>query len=297
MDDEQFLHARIPNVKILILDSLMISTLKFLESLSNLVALSLHCDPHPDVTWNLKEISNYAPRLTHLHLEYLNESSRVLAEEFQHGNLRYLSLRIDHDNVTRFSPQKITNWTFPCLETACIHGIVHQEHADSIGKFISRHSKGLKGLDMGYRIYMTDYSPGLVPPNLWELFPALTRLGIHCSYISGGMELIRKERHSDVLPPLELLVHDGFSYHVDPTELASALRGLITKWNISRIVLTEPWDKVRNSTCSPFLEYQVILLYLGTEGRAKKFSQSFKMKRVPVVDSLLVPLQDALKDM
>jgi hypothetical protein len=169
MNDEQFLHSRIPNVKILLLDSLMISTLKFLKPLSNLVALSLHCDPHPDVTWNMKEISIYAPRLTHLHLEYLNEGSRLLVEEFQHNYLRYLSLRIDHESNIRFSYRKTMNWTFPCLETARIHGTVHQESANHITTFISRHLKGLKGLDIGYRIYMTDYSPGSIPSNLWDL--------------------------------------------------------------------------------------------------------------------------------
>jgi hypothetical protein len=183
MGNEQFLQTRIPQVKILILDSMPISTLKFLNPLSHLVALSLNYWNRPGMNCSMKEISNYAPRLTHLRLERLNEDARLLEEEFTHYNLRYLSLKILSYIGSAFSPRKIMNWTFPSLETVRIHGDIHLEHKESISKFIIRHEKGLHGLDV-----LIAYAPPL--NNLYGKSHLTCGIVVHISLNWGSTPII-----------------------------------------------------------------------------------------------------------
>jgi hypothetical protein len=245
MGNEQSLQTRIPHVKILILNSLEISTLKSLNPLSQLVAISLKCEDYPDMCWSMKEISNYAPRLTHLRLERLDEFSRLLAEDFMHYNLRYLSLKILYGTGRTFSPRKIMNWTFPSLETVHIRGDIHSEHKDSVSNFIIRHEKGLHGLDVLYRICTTSKQPlWEIPSDLWDRCPYLTQLGIHSHHLMLEIELLGTER-DPICPPLELFIQYGFDRrYIELSKLAILLKGLVKRWNVSKIVTSETWNKI-----------------------------------------------------
>jgi hypothetical protein len=265
MYDDQFLHARIPNVRILLLDSLEICTLNFLSPLSNLVALLLYCEAHPEMSWFMGDLSSYAPRLTHLQLECIETGSHLLTERFRHENLRYLSLTIKPSEGST-SPRKVLDWTFPSLETFRILGQAHEKSMDFMGGFLTRHARNLKGLDIGYHVLSEYNDAKQVPSDLWSLCPALTQFGIHSHYLSEGIErkveLLRKDRDPSVHPPLELLIHEVTSFFGDKSsKLINVLQRLIKSWNISRIIIEEPWNdfrtfigeswkKVRHLACS-----------------------------------------------
>ncbi|PVF95974.1 hypothetical protein CPB86DRAFT_787533 [Serendipita vermifera] len=279
MNKEQFLRSRIPNVEILILDPLIIASLKFLEPLSNLVALSLHADTYVKVTWRMNELSTYATNLTHLNLDYVIETSRFLSEEITHPSIRFLSLRMEYQYGI-FEHRKILNWKFPSLKTFRIHGVLHPEHGDSIKEFLSHHVNHLTGLDMEYRLFDGDtYIPGHIPSDLWNICPVLTSFGINFLHISKKFGLYGKERSSRTVPPLEFLLHGGFSdLFITPPELANLLHDLIARWKITKIISAEPWDtmEVLKSDLEEFLE-------------------EFERKDIPVVDHFNIKLQDAIE--
>ncbi|PVF95972.1 hypothetical protein CPB86DRAFT_875318 [Serendipita vermifera] len=278
-EDEQSLQRLIPNVRILLWDWPSFPSLKFLGPLSNLTALSLDCDKYADHAWSLEQLRVYTPRLTHLHLKHLNEMSRLLSEKFSHPTLRYLSLEIQHC-YDMTSCQDILNWTLPALETFRISGVVHPQHTGCINTFLFRHAKNLDGLDISYLIFdPPHYTPGHIPPNLWNICPKLTRMGITGRHIANKIELLGKEQGSHGSPSIELLHHGVFDdYEPELSELVSTYQGLIRRWNVARIVSADPWNT--------HLETGVEL-----------FRQLAEIEHIPIIDQFYVPIQDALEQL
>ncbi|PVF95653.1 hypothetical protein CPB86DRAFT_863471, partial [Serendipita vermifera] len=278
-EDEQSLQRQIPNVRILVWDCPWISSLKFLGPLSNLTALSLYSHEYTNSTWSMQQLRIYAVRLTHLHVQNLDEASKLLSEEFSHPNIRYLSLRIEYSRDMT-SHESVMNWTLPSLETLRIHGFVHPRIRKGINAFLFRHSEHLEGLDLEYLVFENlHFILAHIPPELWEICPNLTRLSIHCDLILQPIELLGRGRESHGWSSIELL-HYGVFNHCDlqVSDLASIYQDLIRRWNITRIISAKPWN--RHSMTG-----------------LKLFQQLAETEHIPITDHFHVPIEDVLREL
>ncbi|CAG8601602.1 2430_t:CDS:10 [Acaulospora colombiana] len=253
--------ARIPRVNVLILGPLTTRSLRALKPHSNLVVLSIGFSPEIPATWSMEELSTCAPRLSHLHLEDVHKNLRLLSNQLVHSNLRYLSLLTtswgEHDSPI--------NWTFPSLQTLVIHGKLHRPSHKVINDFISRHGKGLTGLDIGYRLSGEDYlTLGDLPPTLWDTCPHLSVFGMDAFNIFTDFkfELLRKARDKDNSPSIELLLHKLSEYPQRLYQPTRFLQGLKDRWNVTNFIHPSPWAE------------QISLKEIQSLGRPKNAVQS-----------------------
>jgi hypothetical protein len=259
IDDERYFYTRIPNVKILIMGNFLMASLKYFKPLSNLVALSLDYDGSRKSKWHMKELSIYAPQLTHLQIRYLFGGSVLLSEKFTHYNLRYLKLEFFHSSEGS-SSEKLVDWTFPLLQTFIIQGSVQPMAQEFVYGFITRHGKNLIGLDISYCGFHGPrlLSPFLLPSDLWEVCPSLHALGITSHHLlSKNNELLEKSRSTSACSSLGLLI-DRFMFQFDfrPSQMVSVLKDLIRRWKIGKVVTAESWNLVQfNPAVSDQFQY------------------------------------------
>jgi hypothetical protein len=247
MSAEQYLNNLIPNVNILGLDPLLTSSLRFLVPLSNLVALSLNCGSPPEGVWSMRELTICAPRLTHLDLTHLRENSRLLSENITYFNLLYLRLELFYHEET-LSPQNFMNWTFPCLQTLIIRGALDPLCEDFVNTFITRHARGLIGLDIDYHFCdkaSLVYTPGHIPSILWDICPEINAFGISSYHIFKNIDFL-KEARKNKYSSIQLLIHDYDTEFTPLSKLVGLLQGLVEIWNVSKVIIAEPWNDVSN---------------------------------------------------
>ncbi|PVF95977.1 hypothetical protein CPB86DRAFT_827576 [Serendipita vermifera] len=269
----KYLHNYLRDVKILSLDWLMTSSLHFFTPLSNLVALSIFCD-QVKYTWRLEALSDYTPRLSHLHLQKLRERSPFLSETFTHLDLHYLSVEFEASS-REFQPEKFMDWTFQSLRTLVIQGSVQISCGEFVKTFISRHSGGLIGLDVTYHCDGSGY----IPPNMREGFPNIQTFGTSTRNLlekgGKGDEPLGKEPRTEIYPPVELLIHGFHGPQIDYSGLTSSLQGLRSRWHITKIISADSWGEKSSHGLKAFIE-------------------RFDGEDIAIVDNRNISLQEAL---
>lgn len=114
---------------------------------------------------------------------------------------------------------------------------------------ISRHGKGLTGLDIGYRIHGREaYTLPDLPPTLWDTCPNLTVFGVDASHILiGNIELLGTARDKGRRSSIEVLLHRVTTIAHQPPTATNDLQVLKGRWNVARFICDATWAEVPES--------------------------------------------------
>jgi hypothetical protein len=271
-----------------------LSSLEFVKPLSNLVALNFSCERIEELgnSWSMKDLSAWFPKLSHLQIAAMKRSKHVLLEDVTFPALRCMSLQLWLDDV--FEPRAFKKWNFPSLRTFMIDGYFHQGHDEVICEFLSRHRNQIReiGIYHSHPSRSREMNVGYehIRNRVWGICPNVAALGLASFELlsfDAGQDWQAREIH---LPPLTLVVRQIIGFWTNPAQFVDILVELKKRWNIEKVIFSEPWGMVRRSRA--LLDTQASSNLISRESLVE-LVRVLEREELPVLDRLHVPLRVA----